>query len=120
MDGEHPVCQPVFNGLFKKSFHADAECRIGDRPVYHPPFDLAAGNEYRRTRSFESPSRIVRNQIRRMGRDLLGSFIWQGAPTEVLTCNALEWQESQGGGAIIDDGRTGNFGGNDRHHSVPR
>jgi hypothetical protein len=30
-------------------------CRIGDRPVCHPPFDLAAGNEYRRTRSFESP-----------------------------------------------------------------
>ena len=42
---------------------------------------------------------------RAKGRKDFWGFIWQGAPGEVLTCNALEWQESQGGGAIIDNGR---------------
>jgi trehalose/maltose transport system substrate-binding protein len=29
-------------------------------------------------------------------------FLWSGAPGEGLTCNALEWQFSQGGGHIIE------------------
>ena len=33
-------------------------------------------------------------------------FVWPGIATEALTCTALEWQASQGGGRIIEDDGT--------------
>jgi trehalose/maltose transport system substrate-binding protein len=41
---------------------------------------------------------------RARGQKNFWGFVWQGAPSEALTCNALEWQVSQGGGPIVEDG----------------
>jgi trehalose/maltose transport system substrate-binding protein len=43
---------------------------------------------------------------RAKGKKDFWGFVWQGAETEALTCNALEWQATEGGGKIIEDDRT--------------
>jgi trehalose/maltose transport system substrate-binding protein len=39
---------------------------------------------------------------RKKGKDNFWGYIWQGSGGECLTCNGLEWQASEGGGAILD------------------
>lgn len=43
---------------------------------------------------------------RSKGKKDFWGYVWQGADTEALTCNALEWQIAEGGGRIIEDDRT--------------
>lgn len=43
---------------------------------------------------------------RAKGKKEFWGFVWEGAPSEALTCNALEWQASEGGGRIIEDDKT--------------
>lgn len=43
---------------------------------------------------------------RARGNKNFWGYLWQGAPEEALTCNALEWQVSDGGGKIIEDNQT--------------
>jgi trehalose/maltose transport system substrate-binding protein len=40
---------------------------------------------------------------RAKGRKDFWGYVWQGADAEALTCNALEWQFSEGGGRIIEE-----------------
>src|SRR5215813_12952680 len=43
---------------------------------------------------------------RAKGRKDFWGYVWQGAATEGLTCNALEWQVAEEGGRIIEDDGT--------------
>jgi len=44
----------------------------------------------------------IQEAERRAGGDRLWGFVWQGKAYEGLTCNALEWIDSFGGGQIVD------------------
>ena len=47
-------------------------------------------------------TRIQVGERARGQKDFWG-FVWEGAPSESVTCNALEWQVSEGGGPIIEN-----------------
>jgi len=47
-------------------------------------------------------ARIQAGERARGQKDFWG-FVWEGASSESVTCNALEWQASEGGGAIVEN-----------------
>jgi trehalose/maltose transport system substrate-binding protein len=54
----------------------------------------------------ESMAAKIQAGERADGKKDFWGFVWQGAEAEGLTCDALEWQASQGGGHIIENDGT--------------
>jgi trehalose/maltose transport system substrate-binding protein len=54
----------------------------------------------------ESMAARIQADERAKGKKEFWGFVWQGAAAEALTCNALEWQASDGGGRIIEEDKT--------------
>ena len=48
----------------------------------------------------------IQEAERAAGDKTFWGFVWPGAADEYLTCLALEWQASEGGGMIIESNRT--------------
>jgi len=51
----------------------------------------------------EVMARRIQSGERAGGNKDFWGFVWEGAASEALTCNALEWQASEGGGTILDE-----------------
>jgi len=93
---------------------------VGDKVVAIPYQNQVGVLEYRadllREYGYDHPPRTwdelermaarIQTSERAKGKQDFWGYVWPGAPTESLTCNALEWQVAEGGGRIIESDGT--------------
>jgi len=122
MLGEYFIdLKPYFRNELSAQFPATVQSYMVDDKLVAMPRDANIGILYYRTDllqryGYRTPpttwdelgSMAARIQAgeRARGNKKFWGYVWQGAPAEALTCNALEWQASEGGGRIIENDRT--------------
>lgn len=112
--------RPYLGDATEGMFPALARNDVIDGRLVAVPWWIDAGVLYYRTDllrkyGFEPPAtwqelttiaRTIQGRERAAGHRRLWGFVWQGRAYEGLTCDALEWIHSFGGGTIVgDDGR---------------
>ena len=105
------------SGVVGNHFQAIVENNTVDGTLVGIPFYTDAGLLYYRTDLFEkhgiagapatwddlqTAAQTIMDAERGEGMADMWGFVWQGNAYEGLTCNALEWQVSNGGGSIIE------------------
>src|ERR1700686_2794273 len=110
--------KPYFGNEISAQFPATAAAYTVDHKLVAMPYRADIGLLYYRTDllrqyRYREPPRtwddleIMAPRIqageRAKGKKEFWGFVWQGAADEGLTCNALEWQASEGGGHIIEE-----------------
>ncbi|MFO1147866.1 MAG: ABC transporter substrate-binding protein [Alsobacter sp.] len=115
--GSHFIdLKPYTKGAEKEHFPAIVENNtVGGKLVAMPWFTDAGVLYYRKDLlekygvkppatwdELSAAARTVQEGERKAGNDKFWGFVFQGRAYEGLTCNALEWIDSYGGGAIVD------------------
>jgi trehalose/maltose transport system substrate-binding protein len=113
--------KPYFANQIPKDFPAIVASYTVDHKLVAVPYDANIGLLYYRTDllhqygypeppktwdELESMAARIQAGERAKGKKKFWGFVWQGASTEALTCNALEWQAAEGGGQIIEKDKT--------------
>jgi trehalose/maltose transport system substrate-binding protein len=113
--------KPYFASEISGGFPAITASYTVDNKLLAVPYDANIGLLYYRTDllreygyrepprtwdELESIAARIQAGERAKGKKQFWGFVWQGAATEALTCNGLEWQAAEGGGEIIEKNKT--------------
>jgi trehalose/maltose transport system substrate-binding protein len=113
--------KPYFANEISANFPAIVASYTVDNKLVAVPYDANIGLLYYRTDllrrygyrappktwdELESMAARIQAGERAKTKKKFWGFVWQGAATEALTCNALEWQAAEGGGQTIEKDKT--------------